>query len=156
MGNMDNIDRINNKFIEICKKLQFIGKNINEIKGLTVNIFNETRELKNEKYCNIVYKDDLNFQVTSYYNSFIYHRKFLNIKKNKIFNDLYIFNNLLIYLINYANFSFESQRRDYLLPQNLDLQINPSNQINYKINEMQKVLDNINYNYEIFNQNLIT
>ena len=82
-SNMDSIDKINKKFNEICKKLQQIGANINEIKKLTIDIYNEIKELKNEKYCNIVHKDDLNFQVTSYYNNFIYHRKFLNIKKKQ-------------------------------------------------------------------------
>lgn len=155
-SNMDSIDKINKKFNEICKKLQQIGANINEIKKLTIDIYNEIKELKNEKYCNIVHKDDLNFQVTSYYNNFIYHRKFLNIKKNKIFNDLYIFNNLLIYLINFSNLSFKSQKKVYLLPKKLDLEVDPSNQINYKIEEMKKVLLNVNENYQIFNQNLKT
>ena len=155
-SNMDSIDKINKKFNEICKKLQLIGNNINEIKKLTIDIYNEIKELKNEKYCNIVHKDDLNFQVTSYYNNFIYHRKFLNIKKNKIFNDLYIFNNLLIYLINFSNLSFKSQKKIYLLPKKLDIEVDPSNQINYKIDEMKKVLLNINENYEIFNTNLKT
>ena len=155
-SNMDSIDKINIKFNEICKKLQQIGANINELKKLTIDIYNEIKELKNEKYCNIVHKDDLNFQVTSYYNNFIYHRKFLNIKKNKIFNDLYIFNNLLIYLINFSNLNFKSRKKVYLLPKKLDLEIDPSNQINYKIEEMKKVLLNVNENYEIFNQNLKT
>ena len=69
---------------------------------------------------------------------------------------MYIFNNLLIYLINFSNLSFKSQKKVYLLPKKLDLEVDPSNQINYKIEEMKKVLLNVNENYQIFNQNLKT
>ena len=111
--NLENINNIEKKFNKICTLLRILGKNVTKTKTITKEIYNEVILLKYEKYCNIVHKDDLNFQVSSYYNTFIYHRKLLNIKKNKIFNDLLIFHNLLVYIITYANNNYKSKKKKY-------------------------------------------
>lgn len=151
---LENINNIEKKFNKICTLLRILGKNVTKTKTITKEIYNEVILLKYEKYCNIVHKDDLNFQVSSYYNTFIYHRKLLNIKKNKIFNDLLIFHNLLVYIITYANNNYKSKKKKYESAVHSDLD-KMSNQ-DYKIESMEYILNLIIKNYSILNKNIDT
>ncbi|VVU95623.1 hypothetical protein CPAV1605_1375 [seawater metagenome] len=152
MINTNTIEEIKKRFNKICTLLHVVGTNVNKTRLITSEIYNEVKELKNEKYCNIVHKDDLNFQLSSYYNTYVYHRKLLNIKKNKIFNDLVIFHNLLVYIINYSNHNFKSKKKIYEEPKEIDIKLDPNH--DYKISSMEILINTISENYNVLNRNI--
>jgi hypothetical protein len=148
----EKINNINIEFDNIFHLLNNSSKKINDIKDTLTILYNEAKEIKDEKYYQISYNDDINFQLNTYCNSYLYQKNFFCIRKDKLFNDLIIFNDLLKYLIRYIEKNYKSKLVEY--HQVKELKINNKNK-KFKLSEIREVFNIIQENMDVLSKNII-
>ena len=118
----DEIENLKDQF-KILKKL--LTDNNNQLKNIRdeiKKINDQSEKLKKEKYYSF-YQDDLEFQIGYYCNIYKYKKGLLEIKKNKIFYDIFIYLNLIRYLIQFSIKHLKSNSLEFKNDIKFDLKI---------------------------------
>tara|TARA_B100001248_G_scaffold253196_1_gene230142 strand:- start:4 stop:1020 length:1017 start_codon:yes stop_codon:yes gene_type:complete len=100
--NIENeINNLRDQFNNLKELLSDNNDQLKKVRDEIKNINNQINKLKKEKYYSF-YQDDLEFQMGYYCNIYKYKKGLLEIKKNKIFYDIFIYVNLVRYLIQFS------------------------------------------------------
>ena len=121
--NIENeINNLRNQFDNLINLLTDNNKQLRKVRDEIKNINNQINKLKKEKYYSF-YQDDLEFQMGYYCNIYKYKKGLLEIKKNKIFYDIFIYVNLIRYLIQFSIKHLQSNSLQFRKDINIDNEI---------------------------------
>jgi ElaB/YqjD/DUF883 family membrane-anchored ribosome-binding protein len=150
---MENgINNLKDQFNNLEELLSDNNDQLKKVRNEIKKINNQINKLKKEKYYSF-YQDDLEFQMGYYCNIYKYKKGLLEIKKNKIFYDIFIYVNLVRYLIQFSIKNFKSNSLEFKSDINFDKEIHNTDII--KKNDIVNLFNCLHINFLNLKYNLL-
>jgi len=133
---------------------ELLDENTDQLRNIREQIReinDQSKKLKKEKYYSF-YQDDLEFQMGYYCNIYKYKKELLEIKKSKIFHDVFIYLNLIRYLIQFSIKHLKSNKLEFKEDEKFNIKL--SNNGGIRKSDIEDLYKCLNRNFLNLNNNL--